>query len=224
MGGELLGHDQGLLTLLPLFPLPNVVLFPGVLLPLHIFEPRYRTLVADALETDRRLGMVLLKPGWESDYDGRPPIHTIGCSGVIVHATQLEDGRYNMVLRGLERFRVLDEDHTRVYRRATIVELTDGPLQETERAVMTELRARLDAWVARSDQAVQAMSGSQTILKAMPDADLVHTLAQQLDLAPIEKQAVLERDSLRSRAELLLDLLEMKRLEASMPTSPNVLH
>ncbi len=71
------------MALLPLFPLPNVVLFPGVGLPLHIFEPRYRAMVADALEGERRIGMVLLQPGWEPAYQARPRIYPIGCSGVI---------------------------------------------------------------------------------------------------------------------------------------------
>src|SRR5213596_3395375 len=83
--------------LLPLFPLPNVVLFPNVFLPLHIFEPRYREMVADALASDRLIGMVLLRPGWERDYEGRPPVYPIGCSGVITHAERLHDGRYDIV-------------------------------------------------------------------------------------------------------------------------------
>src|SRR5689334_21904912 len=106
--------------LMPLFPLPNVVLFPGVFLPLHIFEPRYRELVADALTGDRLIGMVLLRPGWEADYQGRPAVFPIGCSGVITHVEQLENGRYNIVLRGVERFRILEEDHQRSYRRAVV--------------------------------------------------------------------------------------------------------
>ena len=69
--------------LLPLFPLPNVVLFPNVFLPLHIFEPRYREMVADAIAGDRMIGMVLLRPGWENNYEGRPPVYPIGCSGLI---------------------------------------------------------------------------------------------------------------------------------------------
>jgi len=94
--------------LLPLFPLPNVVLFPNVFLPLHIFEPRYREMVADAAASDRMIGMVLLRPGWERDYEGRPPIYPIGCSGVMTHVDRLSDGRYNLVLRGLERFRIVE--------------------------------------------------------------------------------------------------------------------
>src|SRR5512141_2676626 len=99
--------------LLPLFPLPNVVLFPNVFLPLHIFEPRYREMVADTLAGDRFIGMVLLQPGNEDQYDGRPPIYEVGCAGLITHAEQLADGRYNIVLRGVEKFRVRREDDSR---------------------------------------------------------------------------------------------------------------
>ena len=87
---------------IPIFPLPNAVLFPNVFLPLHIFEPRYREMVADALQGDRIIGMVLLRPGWEPDYDGRPAIYPIGCAGVITNAERLPDGRFNIVLRGME--------------------------------------------------------------------------------------------------------------------------
>src|SRR5438034_814353 len=102
--------------LLPLFPLPNVVLFPNVFLPLHIFEPRYREMVADAIASDRMIGMVLLRPGWEHDYEHCPPVYPIGCSGIVTHFDRLPDGRYNIVLRGLERFRIVEEDHSRNYR------------------------------------------------------------------------------------------------------------
>ena len=105
---------------IPIFPLPNVVLFPGVFLPLHIFEPRYREMVADALDGDRLIGMVLLRPGWEGDYEDRPAVYPIGCAGVITHHEQMPDGRYNIVLRGLEKFKVLDEEDSKTYRLAHI--------------------------------------------------------------------------------------------------------
>ena len=94
---------------IPIFPLPNVVLFPSALLPLHIFEPRYRAMVADALESERLIGLVMLRPGWESQYDGTPDVYPIGCAGFITHADRLPDGRFNIMLRGLEKFRILDE-------------------------------------------------------------------------------------------------------------------
>src|SRR6516225_12385740 len=119
--------------LLPLFPLPNVVLFPNVFLPLHIFEPRYREMTADALASDRMIGMVLLRPGWERDYEGRPPVYPIGCSGVVTHVERLPDGRFNIVLRGLERFRILEEEHGRAYRRALVEPLTEAPVDADDR-------------------------------------------------------------------------------------------
>ena len=136
--------------LLPLFPLPNVVLFPNVFLPLHIFEPRYREMVADALASDRMIGMVLLRPGWERDYEGRPPVYPIGCSGVITHVERLADGRYNIVLRGLERFRIVEEDHEPQLPPRAIVE----PLPERRAAAATiapasaAQRAKLETMLA----------------------------------------------------------------------------
>src|SRR6187397_763902 len=129
------------MALLPLFPLPNVVLFPGVALPLHIFEARYRAMVADALEADRRIGMVLLQPGrWEPNYEGRPPIYPIGCSGVIASAAKLEDGRYNIVLNGLDRIRIISEDDERAYRRAIVELLPDPPLDAANREALSAVR------------------------------------------------------------------------------------
>src|SRR5215217_3459269 len=106
--------------LLPLFPLPHVVLFPNVFLPLHIFEPRYVEMVADALAGDRIIGMVLLRPGWESEYEGRPPVYAVGCAGLITFSEHHADGRYNIVLRGLEKFSIAAEDQSKNYRLARV--------------------------------------------------------------------------------------------------------
>ena len=138
--------------LLPLFPLPNVVLFPNVFLPLHIFEPRYRAMVADAITGDRMIGMVLLRPGWEHDYEGRPPVFAVGCSGVITHVEQLADGRYNIVLRGLERFRILEEDHSLGYRRGIVEPLPEPPMDNADRAGVRRQRAKLEAMLAASHE------------------------------------------------------------------------
>src|SRR5678815_4288930 len=134
--------------LLPLFPLPNVVLFPNVFLPLHIFEPRYREMVADAIAGDRVIGMALLKPGWEDDYEGRPPIFATGCSGVITHFERLPDGRYNIILRGVERFRILEEEESRSYRRAIVEPLTEPPLAAEDRRALRTQRKKLEALLA----------------------------------------------------------------------------
>ena len=105
---------------IPIFPLPNVVLFPNVFLPLHIFEARYRAMVSDALSGDRIIGMALLQPGYEADYEGRPPVFPVGCAGVMTHAEPLGDGRFNIVLRGMERFRIAAEDAGTPYRIAHV--------------------------------------------------------------------------------------------------------
>ncbi|HEY8536821.1 MAG TPA: LON peptidase substrate-binding domain-containing protein [Vicinamibacterales bacterium] len=196
---------------LPLFPLPNVVLFPGVYLPLHIFEPRYREMTADALEGDRLIGMVLLRPGFEDEYDGCPPVYPIGCAGLITHAEELPDGRYNIILQGVERFRIRDEDRTRAYRVATIEPLDGGVPGLADTATVRVLRDRLERLLA---PLVERAGGELTVPPAMSDADLIHALAQYLDLEPIEKQALLECPTLVERASALADLLEMKALTA----------
>src|SRR5262249_40129547 len=130
------------------FPLPNVVLFPNVFLPLHIFEPRYREMVSDALSSDRLIGMVLLRPGWQHEYERRPPIYPIGCSGVMTHVERLADGRYNIVLRGLERFRVIEEDHKRSYRRAVTDPLPEEEPTPEDRSIIRDQRAKLEVMLA----------------------------------------------------------------------------
>src|ERR1700692_4837672 len=93
-----------------LFPLPNLVLFPHVMQPLHIFEPRYRQMAADALAGDRLIAPVLLQTGWEADYEGRPAIYSMACLGRIVAEQRLDDGRFNLLLRGICRARLSKED------------------------------------------------------------------------------------------------------------------
>lgn len=94
---------------IPIFPLPDVVLFPHTMLPLHIFEPRYRKMVQDCLAGDKRLAMGLLKAGWEKDYYGRPPIHAIAGAGEIVKHEELPDGRFNILVRGTMRIGITAE-------------------------------------------------------------------------------------------------------------------
>jgi hypothetical protein len=192
-----------------------------VFLPLHIFEPRYREMVGDALESDRLIGMALLRPGWEHEYEGRPPVYPIGCSGVITHFERLADGRYNLVLRGLERFRIIEEDHDRSYRRALVESLLECRQTADDRAAVRNQRVKLEALLAR---AVEKSGADPRTAAAMSDEDLVHALAQYLDLEPLEKQALLEQHSLRRRAESLVELLEMKIMIARTPGLSNVVH
>ena len=125
-----------------LFPLPNLVLFPQVVQPLHIFEARYRQMTADALAGDRLIAMVLLRPGWEADYAGRPAVYPVACLGQVVAEQRLKDGRFNILLRGLGRIRLGEEVATgKAYRsaRAELLADTDVPGPETDR----KLRRRL---------------------------------------------------------------------------------
>src|SRR5262245_47680287 len=211
--------------LLPIFPLPNVVLFPNVFLPLHIFEARYREMVADALKSDRLIGMALLRPGWQRDYEGRPPVYPIGCSGVITHADKLADGRYNIVLRGVHRFRILEEDAHLRYRRARIEQLPESTCCAEDATAIRRQRAKLDALLAPAvERSFADIAGEAKIPAAMADADLVNALAQYLDLDPLEKQALLEQPGLKTRAESLVELLEMKTMARKSPSRRNVAH
>jgi Lon protease-like protein len=224
--------------LLPLFPLPNVVLFPNVFLPLHIFEPRYRDMVSDALAGDRMIGMTLLKAGRQRDRGGWPPVYPIGSSGLIAHVEHLADGRYNIVLRGVERFRILEEDSSAAYRRAIVESLPERRLEADDRSVLQSCRARLESLVAPALRA-SMISGRQRVgargdaaggieadlrAAAMGDEDLINALAQYLDFEPLEKQALLEHNCIRSRAESLVELLEMKILITRTPSMSSSTH
>ncbi len=202
---------------LPLFPLPSTVLFPGVFLPLHIFEPRYKQMVTRALEGDRIIGMTLLVPGHEDDYDGRPPIFPVGCGGLITHVERQQDGRFNMILRGLDKFRIDGEEPPAdgvLYRVARVT-----PLEEdagtTDRLTLRETRGRLEAILAPALQG----EGAGRLPPDMADDDLVNALSQYLDLDPLEKQALLERDGVAARAHTLIELIEMKLLTQRHPDS-----
>jgi hypothetical protein len=195
---------------IPIFPLPNVVLFPNVFLPLHIFEPRYRQMVQDALDGDRMIGMVLLRSGWEGDYEGRPPVYPIGCAGLITHAERLPDGRYNIVLRGLGKFRVVEEESGRSYRVARVQSLVEELTDEDRKEMRTQRRRLETLLVPRAE----GRGSDATMPPSMSDEDLVNALAQYLELEPVEKQALLEREGLLARSRSLVELLEMKVLVA----------
>jgi len=197
---------------IPLFPLPNVVLFPNVFLPLHIFEPRYRQMVDDALRGDRIIGMVLLRPGWEPVYQERPPVYPVGCAGVITHSERLSDGRFNIVLRGMEKFRVTAEDDAQPYRVAYVDSVRE-PAPESFREEMQGARRRLESLLVP-----QPVGGAEPKMPAaMPDEELVNALAQYMEFEPVEKQALLEREGLLERCHSLIELLEMKVIVAHHP-------
>jgi Lon protease-like protein len=196
---------------LPLFPLPNVVLFPNVYLPLHVFEPRYRQMMNRALAGERIIGMVLLRPGFEADYERTPAIYPVGCAGSITHVERLPDGRFNLVLKGVSKFRVAREEPVTdavLYREAHITALRDD-LSEADRAALKQHRTVLET---RLEPLFSAAKAASRLPEIMSDEDLINALAQYLALEPVEKQALLELPGPVARARALLELLEMKSL------------
>ena len=186
---------------IPIFPLEVTMLFPGVSRPLYIFEPRYRAMVADALKGDRIIGMTTLKPGYKVNYGGRPGIYEIGCAGVITDVEELSGGRFNIVLRGLVKFRVTGEDDSRPYRLArvdAIPEVSDG----ADKAALRKQRQRLEALVTKGSDS--------RVPPEMQDEELVNMLAQYVPLALIERQTLLELNGVLLRSEALIELIESK--------------
>jgi Lon protease-like protein len=187
---------------IPLFPLPETALFPGVSRPFLIFEPRYRDMIADVLKGDRIIGMVRLRPGFEKDYEGRPPIYGVGCAGTIVEYEQLPDGRYVILLRGLTTFRVLSEDQRKPYRLARVEELPEV-LKDEERVTLNTLRNRLEKLlVAVLPLDVEPPDPS------LDDSEFVNIVAQNLGMPEAARQDLLERTSVLERARALVGLLD----------------
>lgn len=188
-----------------LFPLPNVVLFPYVTQPLHIFEARYRQMTADALASDRLIAMALLRPGWENDYEGRPPIHPVVCLGRIVSEERLEDGRYNLQLRGLIRARVTRElDNDKLYRSARVELLRDGdlPAPAIEKDLRKQFLDILPSWCKAQAGALELLRRLlQSELSLGPVCDIIsYALPLGLDL----KQALLGMPEVEKRAQKLV--------------------
>lgn len=199
-----------------LFPLPNLVLFPTVVQPLHIFEPRYRAMMADALTDDRMLALVLLQPGWEEDYHNRPPIYPVAVLGRIFDEQLLPDGRFNLMLHGLTRMRIVEElPADKPYRQARVLPLADVPIPsliETE-----DLRGRLRDLVP---QLIQSEGGTvEQVMQLLDNREL--TLGMLCDIfafaLPLEvgfKQQLLEELDVGQRVRSLV-----AKLEALLPPS-----
>lgn len=195
---------------IPVFPLPNVVFFPKTYLPLHIFEPRYREMVADAAAGGQCVGMALLKEGWEDDYYGNPPIFDVGCVGRLVSVQPLPDGRFNILLQGLSRFEICEQVYEKSYRQARIRLIPNEGAVNLEPATRAVLVRLLDTYLSTSDDGHQ---WEGLLRQAADDEALVNSLASGLDLTPLEKQFLVEADSLHRRARRLNDLLEFKLQE-----------
>lgn len=195
-----------------LFPLPNLVMFPGVLQPLHVFEPRYVELLEDALAGDRLIAMALLAPGWEQDYEGRPTISPVVCIGRVVSQTRTEEGRYNMLLVGARRALVLRElPPTRGFRRADVELRSDvypvsgaGQRGTLQQSLVEALRPYVPASPAAQQQFQQLLSSD------IPLGLVSDIVAHTLELSLATKLELLGECNVDRRAELLLSRIEAK--------------
>jgi Lon protease-like protein len=206
---------------IPLFPLANVVLFPGVRAPLHVFEPRYRQMTADAIAGEHCIGMIAVRPEHAGEMEGDPPLFAIGCAGSIVESELLPDGRFNMILLGTRRFRVRNEGPRpagRLYRIAEVEWLDEAPLRDADGArLRREVIAAFQAFAQQSAPA-RTPEISPALFDGVDDATLIHTLCQLLDLAPIEKQGLLEAIGVLERGERLASVLRFRAAEVAWPS------
>jgi len=199
-------------SIIPIFPLPNVILFPQVMLPLHIFEPRYRRMVRDAeMQSPSLIGMALLRGNWQEKYEGTPDIFPVGCVGEMVRVNPLPDGRFNILLQGLREFRIVEESPAKSYREAKVewrpslrTALADG--------VRSQLRRLLERYLQNNEKVQQFLTD-----RSIEDEFLVNFFAFHLDFVPIEKQGLLEAATLSERAERLCDMLDFKLSETQWP-------
>jgi hypothetical protein len=189
---------------IPLFPLPETVLFPLMPLPLHIFEPRYVKMVKDAWEGTRLIGMVLLRPGWEGTYYGRPPIYPLGCAGMLEECDHLDNGRFNILLRGIARFRILDEHLGEPYR---LAEVEYTPESDGDAAALAQVRSQILGLLG------EQVEGVLSVREDVPHEVFVNALGQSLDFSPVERQSLLECGTIEGRGAQLLEIMRFHRLE-----------
>ena len=208
-----------------LFPLGGVSVLPGIVQPLHVFEERYRALMDDALEGDRLIAMAVLKPGWESDYGGRPPLEETACLGKIVTHQRLADGRYNLLLAGLRRVRIEREVEPPREFRVAEVRLIDevGPAADDFEGA--HLRERLLEGFRR----IVGRSGGSPPLKEalkaeLPLGHLTDLVAYVLPFEEAVMRELLGEADAAARAQRILARLEEGDLgDAAFPPpfSPN---
>jgi Lon protease-like protein len=194
------------LSAVPLFPLPNVVLFPRAVLPSHIFEERYKAMAADTLSGRGQIAMALLKPGWEKNYYQRPPIEPVVCAGRILSHEKLADGTYNFLLEGVLRARIVQEFDGKPYRIAELEPLEESLVMEVD---LEEQRRRLHVLF---DEAPSGYSGisqqfRQLVRSPFPTAQIADLVAFNFleDLAL--RQGILSETDVRKRVSRTIDAL-----------------
>ena len=192
----------GALERLKVFPLPKGVLLPGSALPLHVFEPRYRELVEEALAGDKVLAVAMLAPGWETDYEGRPAMRPIAGAGVIDQAEKLEDGRFNVLVRGVARVRFTSEHASdRPFREVVATLADERPVRDGQQVDLVR-RAVLQLSEALQRDLAQALAVAAS---RVSDPGLLCDLvaAAVLD-EPEDLQAILETLDVQARVRRLL--------------------
>jgi uncharacterized protein len=202
-----------------LFPLPNLVLFPGIEQGLHIFEHRYREMTADALDGDKLIAMALLKPNWEPDYDAKPAIELVCCLGFITASELLPDGRYNLRLQGLTRFRIDSElpADGKLYRRAKGQLLPDqhGKNMIDEQAQRQRLQLLLTERYASHPGATARLTALFDVKNST--STLCDQLSYSLPLSLDVKQQLLSEAVVPARLRLLLAALEAQQRHGIFP-------
>jgi Lon protease-like protein len=208
--------DLNPFSAVPLFPLPSVVLFPRAVLPLHIFEERFKAMTAAALVGNRQIAMALLKPGWERDYYQRPAIEPVVCIGTILTHEKLPDGKYNFLLQGHTRARVVDELVGKPYRVATLEPIAETEVMEID---LESERQRLAELFEHSPLATlpTAAQFREIIGGPLPTSDVVDLVAFNLiDDLPL-KQSLLADGDVRGRIARTLDAVA--RLHPPVPAA-----
>lgn len=207
----------------PIFPLTGVLLLPRARLPLHIFEPRYRAMTADALAEDGMIAMV--QPRSPESDESEPDLYDVACLGRIVEDERLEDGRWLLTLEGVIRFRIAEELPLKDgYRRAR-ADYGDYPhdLAPVEEDLSLDRDGLLAALAGFLD--VRGLSADRDAIGKLPDEPLVNALAMACPFMPAEKQALLQAEDVRARAELLSALLKLSTThEAANDDEPPVLN
>ena len=184
---------------LSIFPLPGAILFPGLQLPLHVFEPRYRAMASDALARDRRIAMIQPMRGGDDS-----PLYDIGCLGRIGDVEALEDGRYNIVLDGETRFRLVRELDVRTSFRQIEAEIID----DAEDEVLSSVERAGFEFEARRFADMQGYSVDWDSVERLDDETLINGVAQIAPFDAASKQALLEAPNLAQRCELMIQLMQ----------------
>jgi Lon protease-like protein len=192
------------MSLVSIFPLPQVTLFPHALLPLHVFEPRYRDLLRDCMSGDKRMAIASLQPGYEAQYHGRPSVRPVCGLGVVVAHEELPDGRSNILLRGIGRMRILEElppEHSyRVVRYQ--------PLDDDYPAVLDRTSAQRELVLLCDQLALRLPSGGETLrelVRSQTDpGPLSDVLAAALVTEATDRQELLETLDVAARVKRVL--------------------